>query len=120
MPGQPYGEAAIRQIKSEKDPFCGRIQTNALDMQNRHFQVWDQRITGTREDGSKGTVIGDVYWTSTGAGMHIWSGAIAAQAIAHESMHGMYLEAQRLDSSGRWHIFSDNSFPRLFGCGRPA
>ena len=83
-------QAAIKNIKSEKDPFCGRIQTNAIEMLNRHFQVWDQRISGTREDGSKGTVVGDVYWTSTGAGMHLWSGAIDAETIAHESMHGMY------------------------------
>jgi hypothetical protein len=83
-------QSAINGIRAEKDPFCGRIQSNATEMVNRHFRVWDQEITGTREDGSTGVVIGDVYWTSEGAGMHLWSSAIDAKAVAHESMHGMY------------------------------
>ncbi|HEX7241070.1 MAG TPA: hypothetical protein VF263_12430 [Longimicrobiaceae bacterium] len=85
-----------RKIKADKDPVCARIQANALSMLGRHFQVWSTRLTATREDGTTGTLAGDVYWTESGAGMHLWEGAIDAVTIAHEAMHGMYWQSTDL------------------------
>jgi hypothetical protein len=86
-------QKVLDEISSlREEGFCGEVRANALAMVNRRLQVWENRVYAPNDQGQMAVLLGEAPWSHELQApiMYLWTGAINAWTIAHESLHGMW------------------------------